>query len=226
MSAIAKADALGNPFAHDPIQKAGQDPAGGIADGLATRATKGPLLVYIDDGAGDPLLLEAGNFNLVANTIPGDTLDVTDSKFLVAYVAFFLNFEAGPVVTEAANLGVSLEASGDGISWYPVGLVNRVIAITPTTNFRDDDGLSAGALSTTGGFASAATTQNPILQEDVIMILPAPASAVSATVVIQRAYRFLVEFELYVRLVFTANYDGPTDVKPPSLYVAVNKAAG
>lgn len=219
-----QADTLKNALVHDPIQKAGQDPAGGIADGLATRGIKGPLLEYYGvDGV--QTLLETGDFNTVANTIYGDTLDVTDSKYLIAYVAFFLN-EDGGVVTEAANLGVSLEASGDGISWYPVGVVNRVIAISPATCFRDDDGLSAGALSATGGLATAAMTQDPILQEDVVMMLPAPASAVTETVVVQRAYRFLVEFELYVRLVFTVNYDGPTDVVPPSIYVAVNKAAG
>lgn len=214
-------DTLGNVFVHDPVYKAGQDPAGGIADALSTRGIKGPLLVYYDTD-GDPTLLEAGDFNTVANTIYGDTLDVTDSKFLIVYVDFYLN-EDGGAVTTAANLAINIESSGDGIKWRPLGVVNRAIAITPATAFRNDDGTLP---NTTGGLATAAMAQNAVLQEDNVLVFPAPASAVAATVVAERGYRFLVEFESYVRVVAIANYDGPTDVVPPSLYIEVQKAAG
>lgn len=219
------ADTLKNALVHDPILKAGQDIAGGIADALAIRATKGPLLVYYDTD-GEPTELAVGDFNTVSNDIYGDTLDVTDAKYLIVYVAFFLRFSAGPVVTTAANLAVNLESSGDGINWFPLGVINRAIAITPATVFRDDAGATAGALSTEGGIASAAMTQNAVLVEDNVLVFPAPTSAVAATVVVQRAYRFLVEFESYVRVAAMAHYDGPTDVLPPSLYMAVQKATG
>lgn len=223
MSGLARADTLGNAFVHDPIYKAGQDPAGGIADALSTRGIKGPLLVYYDDD-GDPVQLTSADHNTVANTIYGDTLDVTDAKFLIVYVDYYLN-EDGGAVTTAANLAVNIESSGDGISWRPLGVVNRAIAISPATAFRDDDGTLP---NTTGGLATAAMAQNAVLQEDNVLIFPAPATAVAltGTVVAERGYRFLVEFESYVRVVFMANYDGPTDVVPPSLYVEVQKAAG
>lgn len=217
-----RADALGNPFVHDPILKAGQDPAGGIADALAIRATKGPLLVYYSTVADAPVQL--GN-TASGEAIYGDTIDVTDAKFLIVYVAFFLN-EDGGAVTENANLSIGFEASGDGVSWYPVGVIDRTTLIAPATMFRDDTGLSAGALSTTGGLATAAMTQNAPLKEDMVPILPAVASAVAADVVIQKAYRFLCEFESYVRVVAVAIYTEPPDVVPPSLYMAAQKATG
>lgn len=216
------ADTLDNVLVHDPIYKAGQDPAGGVADGLATRATKGPLLEYYGvDGA--PIELGAA---ASGEALYFDTLDVTDAKFLIVYVAFFLN-EDTDVVTTAANLALNIESSGDGINWFPLGVINRAGAFAPSTVFRDDTGLSAGALSTTGGFADATTTQNAPMLEDMVPILPAPASAtVAGTVVIQKSFRFLVEFEAYVRVVAVATYDEPPDVLVPSLYLAVQKATG
>jgi hypothetical protein len=93
--------------------------------------------------------------------------------------------------------------------------------------FRDDNGQTGGtALSTTGGFANAANTQNAIMKEDNVAMLAAPISATVTPFVVQRVYRFPVLFELYVRVVVEPIYTEPPDRTPPSLLIRVNKAAG
>lgn len=213
-------DSLGNPFVHDPILKAGQEPAGGIAGGLALRSNKGPKLDYYGSFTA-PIQLGS---TASGEAIYGDIIEVTDADWLDAHVALFFN-EDGGAGTEGCNAAVGLEASQDGVYWFPIGVINRVAPISPATMFRDDDGQAgASTPSTTGGFADASTTQNAPMLEDLVPMLPAVASVVADPFVVQRDFSFYVGNRMYVRLVVVAIYSEPPDVVTPSLGITVMKA--
>lgn len=212
-----QADALGYPFSTDPAYKAGQDPAGDIADGLGLRARKGPSLDYYGTAAAPIELSTTGS----GDAIYGDTLDVTDATWLHVEFSFFM-----PALGDAMNVAVGLETSSDGVYWYPLPVINRASPITPSTMIRPDDGL-VGALtpSTTGGYAlDPPTTQNAPMLEDMLAFLATPASLPGDIQVMQRAIPFNVASALYVRVVFVAIYAEPPDVEVPSVYIRVNKA--
>lgn len=181
-----QADALGNPFATDPMYKAGQDPAGDIADGLSIRARKGPMLDYYGTADAPIELSTTGS----GDAVYCDTLDVTDATLLHVEVSFFM-----PALGQEMNLAVGLETSADGVYWYPLPVINRSAPISPTTMYRNDDGL-VGALtpSTTGGYADVATTQNAPLLEDMVALLAANVTLPGDIQVIQRAIPFNVAF--------------------------------
>jgi hypothetical protein len=214
------ADTLDNVLVHDPIYKAGQDPAGGISAGLALRSNKGPKLDYYGSLLVPTVLGAAAS----GEAIYCDTLDVTDADWLDAHVALFFNEDAGDVTT-ACNAAVGLEASMDGIYWFPIGVINRAAPIAPATMFRDDDGQTVGLPSATGGFADATTTQNAPMLEDMVPMLPAVASAVADPFVVQRDFSFYVGNRMYVRLVVVAIYSEAVGTLPPSLGITVMKSA-
>jgi hypothetical protein len=123
------------------------------------------------------------------------------------------------------NAAVGLEASMDGIYWFPIGVINRAAPIAPATMFRDDDGQAgASTPSATGGFADASTTQNAPMLEDMVSMLPATASVVATPFVVQRDYSFYVGNRMYVRVVVVAIYTEPPDFITPSLGITVMKA--
>lgn len=217
MSGMKQADALGYPFATDPVERAGENPAGPIAAGLIVRACKGPLLDYIASPT-DPLLL--GN-TASGEAIYGDTIDVTDAQWLNVELFVFWD-ESGGAASESVNVGLGLEESGDGVYWSPIPVIDRVALVSPATNFRDDTGLVVP--STTGGLATAATTQNATLPEDVPVLFATPISATTDPFVVQRSLSFYVPSRLYVRVVIVPTYSEPPDVIPPSIAVRVNKA--
>lgn len=217
-------DAMGRVWVHDPFYKAGQDPAGAIADGLSVRCRKGPSLDYIASPA-SPLAIPS---NGSGDAIYGDTLDVTDANWLNVEVMFHLQ-AAGNVETENANLGIGLESSEDGFYWSPVPVVNRASLISPATMFRNDNGQTSGAPSTTGGFTDAANTQNAPLPEDVLALWPANRSATADANdpdVTQRVIPFYVAAYLYVRVVFVPIFSEPPDFLVPLLSARVHKAVG
>ena len=212
-------DALGNPFVHDPILKAGQEPAGGIASGIRPRATKGPQIDYL--GSLSAMVTLGASASGVA--IYGDIIDVTDTEYVFLGVQFRFNEDAG-AFTVNANLAIGLESSGDGINWFPVSVIDRVNLIDPATMFRDDAGQTTQQIAD-GGFADATTTQNAVFLEDMVAILPANATATTDPFVVSRAYRVLVPYEPYVRFVFSPIYDEPPDTAPPSIAAIYTKAA-
>src|SRR3990167_7224716 len=211
-----QADATAFPFATDPNYKAGQDPAGGVADGLALRCATGPLLDYIAS-FDDPLTLPNDG---AGDAIYGDTLDVTDANWLTLEFAFWLQEDTA--FTTNANLGIGLEESADGVTWCPVPLINRAAELAAATNFRDDPG--AGLVpSPTGGFTDAANTNNAPLPEDVPVLYPAARTA-TVDDVTQRVIGFYVGQYAYVRVVFIPTYTEPPDFVVPLLAARVYKA--
>lgn len=214
---VLPGDALGYPFFTDPMLKAGQDPAGDIADGLSLRARKGPMLDYY--GTADaPIECSATGSG---DAILGDTLDVTDATWLHVEVAFFL-----PEDTQGTgmNCAVGLQASADGQYWFPYPVVNRATLISPATMFRLDDVATFPNPSGTGGYSSGADmTQNAPLWEDLTPLLPYAIDGFDVAP-IQKAIPFNVASALYVRVVLLPIYTEPPDVGLPSLYVRVNKA--
>lgn len=219
MSGLAQADATGYPFATDPRYKAGQDPAGDIADGLSLRCRKGPSLDYIGSPSAPYEIGTTGS----GDAIYGDTIDVSDCNYLHVEVFFLLPSEAGPVETTAANLAVGLECSQDGVYWSPLPVINRAGALSPSTMYRNDNGQSATP-SATGGYAAAATTQNAPLLEDMLAFLATPLTTSTADLVVQRAIPFYVGSALFVRVVFVPTYTEPPDTETPLLVCRVNKA--
>lgn len=214
---VLPGDALGYPFSTDPHYKAGQDPAGDIADGLGLRARKGPSLDYYGSPSAPVELSATGS----GEAIYGDTLDVTDATWLHVEIMLFLQSDVAE--TENANLAVGLETSQDGVYWSPLPVINRAGLIAPATMFRNDTGVSATP-STTGGYAAAATTQNAPLYEDLTPILPATLTTTGDPLVVQRAVPFNVAGALYVRVVLLPIYTEPPDRELPMLAVRVNKA--
>lgn len=213
----ARANALSYPFSTDPAYKAGQDPAGDIADGLSLRARKGPSLDYYGTPDAPIELSTTGS----GDAIYGDTLDVSDATWLHVEIMFFLQSDVAE--TENANLAVGLETSQDGVYWSPLPVINRASLISPATMFRNDTGVSATP-STTGGYAAAATTQNAPLYEDLTPILPATLTTTGDALVVQRALPFNVASALFVRVVFLPIYTEPPDRALPMLAARVNKA--
>lgn len=199
------------------MYRAGQDPAGNIADGLSVRARKGPSLDYIGTTAAPVDATGSGE------AMYGDTLDVSDCDWLHVEVLFFLPSTAGPVETENANIAVGLESSQDGVYWSPYPVINRSGALAPSTMFRDDNGQSVTP-SATGGYAAAATTQNAPLLEDLTPLLPTPLTTTGNDLVVQRAVPFNVASALFVRVVVVMIYTEPPDRETPAVTIRVNKA--
>jgi hypothetical protein len=189
---------------------------------VISRPSKGPILDYYGSPTAPIELPNSGS----GDTIYCDNIEVTDANTVNVELYMYWRSELD-AFTLLFNVGIGLESSGDGIYWSPISMVDRVELISPATLYRLDTG-QTGLItpSTTGGYADATTTQNAPLLEDVLAALPAPISATTEPFVVQRAIRFRVDYELYVRLVLCPIYTEPSSGVVPGLAVRVNKATG
>lgn len=162
-----------NPGAVDPAR-----------DALRIAKGCGPSIVLFGTEA-VPVDVGVSGGRVVLNSIPTDMASV---------VTFYLQLNADSDAT-SAQLGLQIEASHDGVTFYPVPFIGPVDETT--TIFSDTDG-GSGPPPTDGGFVDAGETSNRALYVDVVyfpvqaaawITEGAPRSAMRAIPVTVRGYR-------------------------------------
>lgn len=207
------ADALGMPIVTLGRYLAGENPGSVDPSRDALRVAKGcgpSIALYGTEAV--PVVVGASLARIELAAI-----DVSMASLCTLYV----QIQSPSADVTACQIGVALEASHDGVTFYPAPLIGTVDA--GTTIFPTVAG-TGGPPATNGGFVNAAETANRALYYDMVYLPVAAASLVTAGAAIaaMRAIPFNVRPYRSIRGILVPLYATSGDV--PLCSVVANLA--